>query len=133
MSTGRLASSYLIVQGVAGLVWWVLLLAAEPVRDLFFPNADGWPAGRTLLLADVVMFGLVSILAGGLALRSHRWAGPVGWIALGATAYATLVAVGWLGQPIDHWLGAAAMAPTLLATMASVWLLHGSAVGRAGA
>ena len=111
-----IAARYLIAQGVMGLVWWALLLADTSVRGWFVPDATAWPAARSLVFADLVMFCGGSIAAGVLALRRHRWARPAGWIALGSTAYATLVAVGWLLAPVDHWLGLAAMAPTLAMT-----------------
>lgn len=124
MHTARLASFYLVAQGLAGLLWWVLLLFASPVRDLFFTTEDAWLAGRTLIFADVVMFGVASIAAGFLSIRSLPWAQPVAWIALGATGYATLVAIGWILEPIAHWLGAALMLPTLAATCWAVLTIH---------
>lgn len=45
-------------------------------------------------------------------------------MAVGATSYATLVAAGWLAEPVSHWIGLVLMIPTLLATIASVVLLH---------
>lgn len=127
MGLARHASTYLVIQGAAGLVWWVLLLIDSPMRDLFFDSPDGWLAGRTLVFAEVLMFGLVSIATGLLARIGHRWAAPAGWVVVGATAYATLVALGWLLEPVGHWLGVVLMMPTLAATLVSALAIHAEA------
>ncbi|MEM9615673.1 MAG: hypothetical protein AAF962_23065 [Actinomycetota bacterium] len=116
MRSDRPAVAYLAAQGAAGLAWWVLLLASDTVRDLFFVGAEGWASGRSLLLADVIVFALGSLAAAGLAHRRHSWARPAVWVVVGATAYATLVAVGWLIESIGEPLGPAMMAPALVGT-----------------
>lgn len=124
MPSVRLASYYLIFQGAAGVLWWLLLLIDSPVRDWFFSTDVGWQAGRLLLVADVVMFGCASIIAGALALRNHQRSSIAGWITVGATAYATVAAFGWIAEPVGHWLGAVLMTPTLVATCISAWILE---------
>ena len=124
MRTAALASGYLIAQGLAGFLWWLLLFLSPAVQDLFFRSPEAWTSGRSIFIADVTMFGALSIAAGVLSLRRHRWATATSWMAVGATSYATLVAAGWLAEPVSHWIGLVLMIPTLLATIASVVLLH---------
>lgn len=119
MRSDRLAAGYLALQGVAGVLWWMLLLASDWVRDRFFVGADGWAAGRSLLLADVVVFALGSLTAAALVHRGHPWAQRAVWVTVGATCYATLVAVGWVAESIGRPLGLAAMATSLVATVAA--------------
>lgn len=126
MNLRRLAIWYLVVQGCAAALWWVLLLANTAVRDWFFPEPAGWPAGRTLVFADIAMFSVLSIVAGALAWLNHRHAVVVGWMFVGSAVYATLVAAGWLLEPISHWLGLVLMVPSAMLTTVCIWTLHSS-------
>ncbi len=117
MRSDRLAAGYFALQGVAGVLWWVLLLASDWVRDRFFVGADGWAAGRSLLLADVVVFALGSLTAAALVQRGHPWAQRAAWVTVGATFYATLVAAGWVVESIGRPLGLVLMAISLVATV----------------
>lgn len=111
----RLGPSYLIAQGIGGIVWWIGLLGSERVRGWFVP--EGWEAARTLLIADVVLFGLGSIVVGLAITRQSAFAGPLSWALTGVVAYATLVSVSWLFDPIGHWLGLVFMVPSLVLTV----------------
>ena len=117
------AAWWLILQGAGGLVWWVLLLADTVVRDWYFADEAAWQAGRTLVFADVVLFGFGSIVAGWMSLADHRFARLARWFTVGAVAYATLVAAGWVLEPIDDWLGLLGMAPALVLTVFAVGVL----------
>lgn len=118
--SSRIAGLYLVFQGVAGLIWWVLLFGSANVREVFAGTEAGWLAARTMVFADVIMFGFASIATGLLALRRHRFARAAGWATVGATAYATLAAVGWMLDPVGRWVGAVVMFASLIATVAAV-------------
>lgn len=113
----QISSVYLVVQGVAGVGWWIGLNTSQGFQE-WFVAPGGWPAARTALVADVVLFGGGSILAGALSFRAHRHAPVVVLILVGVSAYATLVAAAWVGSPVERWLGVAVMVPALAATCA---------------
>jgi len=114
----RIAGTYLIGQGLLGVVWWVLLFRAPTVRDWFVADA-GWPVARQLVVADTVGFGIGSVIAGLAAIQRRSWA-PVAAVAvLSITAYATLVAATWIAGPVDRWLGFVAMLAALAGTAIS--------------
>ncbi len=110
----RFGPSYLIAQGVGGILWWIGLLSSERVRSWFVP--DGWQAARTLVIADIVLFGLGSVATGLALMRQSAWSVPMVWALTGVAAYATLVAAAWLAEPVEHWLGLAFMVPSLALT-----------------
>lgn len=72
----RTATTYFAIQGVAGIVWWVLLFTTDLVRDLFFVDAAGWDAGRSILIADVAMFAGASLVTAWLVATSSSLARP---------------------------------------------------------
>ncbi len=88
------AALYFVLQGVSGLVWWIVLLAFPKLRELFWPRLPGGGFdGRGLLafaLPDALGFiGLSLLCAWAL------WRGSKLWWALlclhvGALGYATL-------------------------------------------
>ncbi len=110
----KLGPAYLIAQGIGGILWWIGLLSSERVRGWFVP--EGWEAARTLMIADLVLFGGGSVATGLAMLRRSQWASPLLWALTGVVAYATLVSVSWLDDPIGHWLGLAFMIPSLALT-----------------
>lgn len=109
----RPAAGYLIIQGIAGAAWWVLLFTSEAVRNLFFVDVTGWEAGRTILLADLLMFAGASLVSGYLIATESKLARPATWATIGATTYATLVALGWVFGGIGHLLGFVVMVLSL--------------------
>ncbi len=125
----RLSAVYLIAQGIAGLAWWAALFASDPFRRVFFSNG-GWDTARTILAADLVFFAGGSILTGWMIRRQHSLAGVVGLVTVGATAYATVLAISWSFGSVGEWSGAIAMLGSLVLTsaaVATVWPRAGTA------
>lgn len=123
MSTSaRLAGWYLVAQAAATALWWAWMVGVPEARATFFAS-DAAPVLRRFAVPDLLVFGLGSFVAGVLVLRSHRAAGAVAWLTLGAAAYATFgaIASNWpLGtKPVAD----AAMALTLLGT---AWAVRAS-------
>lgn len=108
-------AGYLILQGLAGIGWWIGLTASAAFQDWFIAP-DGWLAARTVLVADVLLFGGGSILTGVLAMRRHRWCRTTMLVLVGVTAYATAVSAAWVFAPVQRWLGVVVMVPALVAT-----------------
>jgi len=109
---------YLVIQGVAVLLWWVLLLNMQSVRDAF--ALDGTQS--TLLLAffpaDVLF------VAGGSLLSAWMWRAPqcprLLWLTAGALWYATAYVLALLVTGIMEPLGAIMMS---LASIGTAWTL----------
>jgi len=120
----RQASWYLVVQGCLGLLWWLLLYVSPTVRAWFVADA-GWPVARSLVLADVLGFGVGSLIAGVAVAQGRQWAGGAVVAVTAVTAYATLVAMAWVVAPVDRVLPlvamASALALTLTAARSVVW------------
>jgi hypothetical protein len=112
----------LVLQGAIGIIWWILLYRSPTVRNWFVADA-GWPVARSLVVADVIGFGLGSVIVGIGILRNDRWASVALTALTAVVAYATLVSFAWVLEPVDRWLGAFAMLGSLGATMAAnVWV-----------
>jgi len=125
----RLAVVYLVVQGVAIIGWWALLLLRPETRQDF--TAPGAPDATLLafIVGDLTIYAVGSLVAAyGLAYR-RSW----GWAALcvnaGAGVYAALYG---LALPLFSggvWIGALMMAPALVVLPALVWLLRPEKIG----
>ena len=108
---------YLLAQGVGTFVWWAAMRWSDGVRSRFIGEDEAaWEAARTILWADAIVFGAGSIAAAFAIATISRWRVPVVWVVVGASWYATLVAVGWTRAPIDRGLGLAVMIPAALLT-----------------
>lgn len=114
----KFGAQYLVVQGVASGIWWLLMAASEAVRSWFIPTDEGWRAIRMLMPADLVLYGIGSVITGVLLRQAHRHTRIALWILTGVSAYATLVAISWIGPPVRHWLGAVVMIPAFAVTTA---------------
>lgn len=127
MSSGRsLAGLYLLLQGLACYAWWGLLWA-DPLRfgPKFFRLRALEQFVEDVVLADVAMYGGISVLAGLLAMMGLRGHRAVACIALGGVAYATLVTVGMWRHERATDLALAMMLASLIATVLSIVTLLG--------
>jgi hypothetical protein len=113
------AIGYLLTQGLATVVWWLGLVTWPRFQELFVAPG-GWPAARTVLVADLVLFGGGSAVVGLLALAGHRLAPSAGLALIGVASYATAVSLAWVAPPVDRWLGPLVMVVALTATVLAV-------------
>lgn len=81
MGWGR---AYFAVQAAAGAAWWVAVFTVPFVREVTLGSLDA----RLVAAADIPLFVVASALAAALPIRAAR---PV---AIGATAWTALVAIG---------------------------------------
>lgn len=110
------AGAYLLIQGILTFAWWIAMSQSITIRRWFVPSDAGWVVARELLVPDLVVFGAGSFAVGALVLARHRAAAVASWVLCGATVYATAIAWTWLGAPVEHWVGAAAMSAALVVT-----------------
>ena len=91
---GRRAATYLVVQAVAVLVWWVAVIGSRTAREWFFPYGGLDPAFAAFLLPDLVL-----VVGGSLVVARHRFRGSTAPLAsgilLGAVGYGTLYTAAW--------------------------------------
>ena len=112
MSPGRrLAIDYLAIQGVAGIAWWIGLVASPTLRDRFTPS--GFPPDfiLTYWLPDATLFIGGSLAGAALLWRHHRTARPMLFVCAGATLYAFLHCLAIAASTRGFVLGAVMMAP----------------------
>jgi hypothetical protein len=119
-----LAVLYLVVQGLAVIGWWTLLLLRPEIRQDF--TAPGSPDATLLafIVGDLTIYATGSLVAAyGLAYR-RSW----GWAALcvntGAGVYAALYGLALPMFSGGAWIEALMMAPALVVLPALVWLLR---------
>ncbi len=124
MSMVRPAVAYLVVQGVAVYLWWVMLLLLPETREPF--RAPGAPDSTLLAFvgADLLVYAGGSLVAAyGLA-RGRSWAWGILCVVAGASVYAALYA---LALPLfsgGAWLGALMMAPALAVPPLLAWIFR---------
>jgi hypothetical protein len=105
---------FLLVQGVAVVLWWGLLLVRPEARGLFV--APGAPESTLLAFSvgDLLVYASSSLAAAyGLA-RERSWAWGVLLFHSGAAIYAALYALALALISGGAWLGAVMMAPALV-------------------
>jgi protein-S-isoprenylcysteine O-methyltransferase Ste14 len=115
------AVTYLALQAVGVVAFWVVLWAVPGVRGAFVPSEVSPRTLASLALADGIFLPATSAAAAWSLVRPSRWTRPLLWLHAGAGAYAGLFAIGlWL---IDRslWLGAGLMIPVLVTPLAIAW------------
>jgi hypothetical protein len=120
----KLATGFMLLQGIGTLAWWVLLMLYPPARTPFL--APGAPDSTLLafIVPDLAMFiSSAFVAAYGLA-KNRDWAWTALCVQTGAAVYAALYA---LALPLfsgSAWLGAAMMFPSLILLPLFAWLLR---------
>lgn len=107
---------YFGAQAIIGAGWWVTIVMFPEFRSVFFPEGFPAPAWIGLAFGDSVLFiGASCLIAILLHRGSHWWSR---WLIahLGASAYATLYALGVALVSESGWLGVAAMAISVCAS-----------------
>lgn len=119
MTSLRLAVGYLAGQAVMGVAWWLLMLASDAFRRLFFDD-EGWEITRTIMTADLLLYAGGAAVTALLLHRRSPLARPIGWITVGGTTYATILAISWWIDSTAEPLGAFAMAASLVLTVGAL-------------
>jgi hypothetical protein len=120
----RLGAAFLIVQGLGGLAWWVVLLTVPTARGFFL--APGAPEVTLLAfaIADLTLYVGGSLAAAYGLIRCRPWGWPILCVHAGAAAYASLYVLtlaAWSGSVTA---GAAFMAPSLAVPPYLAWRLR---------
>jgi len=120
----RLGTAFLVVQGLGGLAWWIVLLTVPTSRRLFV--APGAPEVTLLafVFADLILYVGGSLAAAYGLFRCRAWGWPILCVHAGAAAYASLYVLTlavWSGSVTA---GAAFMAPSLAVPPYLAWRLR---------
>jgi len=114
----RLASGYLVIQGLAGAAWWVGLAGWPSLRSHFLPaGAPDWPL-LSFWMADLCLFVVGSWACAVCLCRSSRAASAALWFTSGAVSYACLYCLGTSLLTGEAWLSTALMCPAAVCTLA---------------
>ena len=115
-----LAPWYMLIQGLAGVAWWVLVLVAPARRDWF--TAPGAP--DTTLFAfwfpDLVFLVVGSPLVAFGLWRARPWARKALLFVAGGVTYASLYCIFLTIHTGGAWGASVAMVPALFGTLACV-------------
>lgn len=116
-------ASYLALQGLLILAWWVGLLVSPAFRARFLPA--GMPDAQLMAfwLPDLGLAAGGSLAAAAGVLGERRWARPLLWALAGAMSYATLYCLALSSLTGGAWASSAAMVPAALLTLGAALLL----------
>jgi protein-S-isoprenylcysteine O-methyltransferase Ste14 len=103
-----------LVQGIAVVLWWLILVYAPATRKHF----GGVGAYEITLLAfwlpDLLLIAIGSTAAAILCFVNHKIAPLVSWLVTGAVTYASLYCLSFSAATDSGWLGVALMFPSML-------------------
>ncbi len=112
-----LASGYLVLQGMAGVAWWVGLACWPSLRSHFLPaGAPDWPL-LSFWLADLCLLVAGSWACAVCLYRRSQAAAPALWFTSGAVGYACLYCLGTSLLTGEVWLATGLMCPAALCTL----------------
>ncbi|MCA9280192.1 MAG: isoprenylcysteine carboxylmethyltransferase family protein [Phycisphaeraceae bacterium] len=119
----RVAANYLCIQGVSGMLWWVLLLASPSSRHWFLPEqfAQDWII--PIAVADISLFAIGSCVAATICVRSSKLAGLACASVAGIASYAFLLILGASLYTNEGWLGTVLMVLSLCMSIACTILV----------
>lgn len=110
--------AYLVIQGIAVLLWWVLLLNMQSMRDAFALDGTQFTLLLAFFPADVLF------VVGGSFLTAWLWRQPrcprLLWLTAGALWYATAYVLALRVAGVIDPLGAIMMS---LASIGTAWTL----------
>ena len=114
MKIRHTAAVYFALQGVAVVVWWILLIFVPASRQYFQLENNSEISLLAFWLADLSLLGIGPLAAARFCLRDNRHAPVAAWFVTGATSYATLYCLAFASFTDTGWLGATLMLPALL-------------------
>ncbi len=120
-TNARLRGGYFALQGIAVVVWWVVMFVRPATMRLFLPSDVPVEALTAFLPADA-LFAAGSFVAAWLAFRAHPRERLVAWFVAGAACYATLWCIGIWALTGEALAGVLCMLPCAGASVACALL-----------
>src|ERR1044071_9320187 len=118
MNVRRWAGAYFTLQGIAVILWWLVLLLI-PASRAYFKMGDAEAALLAFWFPDLLLLGLGSMIGSWLCFRAHHLTLVVLWVVCGAISYASLYCLMFALSTDTAWLGVALMLPAMLLSVAS--------------
>lgn len=119
MNVRRWASAYFALQGVAIILWWLLLLLYPLSRAYFQMDSASEATLLAFWLPDLLLLAFGSLVASCFCFRGNSMELVVLWLVCGAISYASLYCLAFALLTNAAWLGVILMLPTMLLSLAS--------------
>ena len=116
-----LLAFYFVLQGIAIVAWWLVLLVVPASREFFLPRHLDELALLGFWLSDALA-AAGSLYAGWCMFRASRNRVASVWFVAGCMTYAALYCVGISILAGSGWLAAAFMAPAAILSVGGAWL-----------
>lgn len=110
----RNATAYYLLQGLAVVGWWVLIIGSPDLRGWFQLEANSQTSLWAYWLPDLLLIGPGSFAGAALIYFRNRFATAGLWLVTGAVTYATLHTLATAMMTGRGWLGVALMLPATL-------------------
>jgi hypothetical protein len=120
-SNARVFATYLAVQAVVGLAFWVGLAVSDEVRKLFELVPEVRSVTSTWLFADLVVGVLGSALGAYALWADARWALPVVAFTTGGIVYPTIMLATWVLMEDTGLATLAIMVPPSVISLYVTW------------
>jgi len=114
MKIRHTAAIYFALQGIAVAAWWLVLFFVPAARKYFQLENTSETSLLAFWLADLLLLGIGSLLAGWLCFQDSRHAPTASWFVTGAVSYATLYCLTFAFFTDSGWLGVTLMLPAML-------------------
>ncbi|MBX3243843.1 MAG: isoprenylcysteine carboxylmethyltransferase family protein [Acidobacteria bacterium] len=128
----RFATIYFAIQGIAVILWWLLLYVEPAYRSHFQLDGNSQTSLLAFWLPDMVIMAGGSFSAAFLTAVKSRYQVTAMWIAATAFAYSTLYTMSYAAMTGKGWLGVTLMLPaTLWSGVFATTIMVGSEMFRA--
>ncbi|MDQ4122423.1 MAG: isoprenylcysteine carboxylmethyltransferase family protein [Acidobacteriota bacterium] len=108
------AAGYFAVQGIAVVLWWLILVFAPSSRKYFGGEGTFEIWLTAFWLPDLMLIAIGSIVVAGVCFFDSRFAESTAWFVTGAVAYASIYCFSFALATDTGWLGVALMLPSML-------------------
>lgn len=114
MKVYRSAAIYYAIQGVAVIMWWIVLFAVPASRKYFLLERTSEFSLLAFWLADLAFLGFGSLAAAWLCFRHHEYSQIAAWFVTGAVSYAAIYCFAFAMITDYGWLGVTLMFPPMI-------------------
>ena len=114
MKVRHSAAIYFVVQGLAVIVWWVVLYFFPSTRQYFSLERLSERSLMAFWLADLSFLGIGSLITGWLCYRDNEYSRIVSWFVTGAVSYASAYCFAFTLMTDVGWLGVTLMFPAMI-------------------
>ena len=110
----RYAAIYYSIQGMAVIVWWIVLFAVPASRKYFILEQKTEFSLLAFWLADLAFLGVGSLAAAWLCFKDQEYSQIALWFVTGAVSYAAIYCFAFAMITDYGWLGVTLMLPAMI-------------------